>query len=205
MVLVDTTNTPAPSNPTTKMATSSAVQAAHYFSTQTSETFVSAKALLAANDMEGCMSLVEGMIKSTLEAHQNDELAPALGPLYYLYGTTLLYTVEDSTDAIESMNPEDQEEARAGIEEDKEIAWQNLDTARNLVEKIIAEGKADGEMAKSLNLDLAMIHVRLADCSKNNGRFRDALADYATALQLRLACLGPFSQKVRRTKITSVS
>ena len=98
------------------------------------------------------------------------------------------------------MSPEDQEEARTAVEEDKEIAWQNLDTARNLCEKIIAEGKADGDMAKSLNLDLAMIHVRLADCSKQNGRYRDSLGDYATALQLRIACLGPYSQKVADTR-----
>ena len=100
-----TTTTSAP-HATDKVGT------AVYFTTQTSPSFLTAKSLLANNDMDSCLTLVMSLLASTRAECKDDDLSPSLGPLYYLYGTALLYTVEDKTDEVAAMSPDDQEEVR---------------------------------------------------------------------------------------------
>ena len=93
-------------------------------------------------------------------------------------------------------------QARADLESDKEVAWMNLEAARSVVESLLsglpAPTLAPGP-SNSLALDLAMIHTRLADCSKTNGRLASSLSDYGRALELRLSTSGPYNQKVADT------
>jgi len=79
--------------------------------TKASEGYVTAKSLLNTN-MEETLNMVEGLLKSSIELSSNDPLHPTLGPLYYLYGTALLYVVEESTETAGMMGPEDQQEVR---------------------------------------------------------------------------------------------
>jgi hypothetical protein len=98
-----------------------------YANTRSSSLYDTAKTLLNQDAFESALSLIETGL-SSLASMGCDDLHPALGPLYYLYGTTLLYSVEESQvdDANVMMNPNhgseegDQEEDQAG---DLQIAW----------------------------------------------------------------------------------
>lgn len=171
------------------------------------------------------------------------ELHESLAPLYYLYGSTLLYSVEESDvmmassggqrsdngapqdfivdaeedggeeqDEPEMMNKNDYEGGGGGAQdheqhppgppqsdatEDLQIAWENLETARSIVTKMVrsfhhssffssAGGKSEydsnnagGKNAavaiaysrdekSELLLDLAQIHTRLGDLQRGN-------------------------------------
>eukprot|EP00562_Extubocellulus_spinifer_P010949 CAMPEP_0178512600 /NCGR_PEP_ID=MMETSP0696-20121128/22984_1 /TAXON_ID=265572 /ORGANISM="Extubocellulus spinifer, Strain CCMP396" /LENGTH=676 /DNA_ID=CAMNT_0020142455 /DNA_START=63 /DNA_END=2093 /DNA_ORIENTATION=+ len=148
----------------------------------------------------------------------DNECHEALAPLYYLYGTTLLYSVEESDDM---MNNNQQATGEGGMPseemaEDIQIAWENLDLARSImVDRVVGEddikalivaaencdGKSNSndvdpqdqeqqDELKAKVLDLAQIHLRLADLQKANGAYSDALSDYKRALYLRRVALG---------------
>lgn len=141
--------------------------------TQNSSEYACAKSLLAGNDLEGCLEMVEGLLKRTIaRVGQEDSLNAALGPLYYLYGTTLLYTVEDSTDMAAMMGPEDREAATEAMEADKEIAWQNLESSRTIIENFLEQCKLEEDSRKNVSLDLSMVFNRLGDLSRHNGHFK---------------------------------
>jgi hypothetical protein len=77
-----------------------------YLSTKHSPNYTLAKSKLSSGELDECLSLIEGQladVKSSLVADDNAdkvgdelELHEALCPLYYLYGTTLLYLVEEN-------------------------------------------------------------------------------------------------------------
>mmetsp|Transcript_11755 Transcript_11755/g.24210 ORF Transcript_11755/g.24210 Transcript_11755/m.24210 type:complete len:538 (+) Transcript_11755:160-1773(+) len=166
----------------------------------------------------------EGQGEEAGAADADNECHEALAPLYYLYGTTLLYSVEESDDM---MNHQQQQAATGGggegagmpseeMAEDIQIAWENLDLARSImVDRVVGEddikaliiatencdGKSSNndvdrqdqdeqEELKAKVLDLAQIHLRLADLQKANGAYSDALSDYKRALYLRRVALG---------------
>eukprot|EP00562_Extubocellulus_spinifer_P005715 CAMPEP_0178532616 /NCGR_PEP_ID=MMETSP0696-20121128/34060_1 /TAXON_ID=265572 /ORGANISM="Extubocellulus spinifer, Strain CCMP396" /LENGTH=681 /DNA_ID=CAMNT_0020164607 /DNA_START=95 /DNA_END=2140 /DNA_ORIENTATION=+ len=166
----------------------------------------------------------EGQGEEAGAADADNECHEALAPLYYLYGTTLLYSVEESDDM---MNHQQQQAATGGggegagmpseeMAEDIQIAWENLDLARSImVDRVVGEddikalivaaencdGKSNSndvdpqdqeqqDELKAKVLDLAQIHLRLADLQKANGAYSDALSDYKRALYLRRVALG---------------
>jgi hypothetical protein len=80
-----------------------------YLSIKQSPRFALAKQFLSSGDFDAGLSLIEEEIQKVREAIEQDaarnsssqgnedtDLHPALAPLYYLYGTTLLYSVEES-------------------------------------------------------------------------------------------------------------
>lgn len=79
-----------------------------YLSTKHSPNYTLAKSKLSSGELDECLSLIEGQladVKSALTEVADDnadkvgdelELHEALCPLYYLYGTTLLYLVEEN-------------------------------------------------------------------------------------------------------------
>ena len=155
---------------------------------------MSAKSLLDSN-LEETLSLVEGLLKSAIESNNEDSLHPSLGPLYYLYGTTLLYIVEESTETAGMMAPEDQQTSAEESEVDKEAAWENLESARTIIEKIVSEHELKEELKKMIELDLALVYSRLGDLAKANGHFKDCLGDYGNTLRLRMKHMGKYCQK----------
>lgn len=183
-----------------------------YFSSATSDSYVSAKQLLNAGNFEEALALIEQAsektkmaIRTRLALTTNDdeeleraiELHESIAPFFYLYGTTLLYSLEEAKEdgndnsamtiaSVATAGVREQETsvdtaaASATIENDKQpstlsssnqgaaatttiaantatqqqqtnnndeefaediqIAWENLDTARNIIEKMIGEG-----------------------------------------------------------------
>lgn len=92
-----------------------------YLTTKHSSAYKAAKTHLSSGDLDTCLSLVEaqlvelkgliGASSSNEAANQDDDdadLHEALCPLHYLYGTTLLYLVEEN----ESMMNGQQQQVR---------------------------------------------------------------------------------------------
>jgi len=69
-----------------------------YTLVSTSPALASARAMMQRGELEECLLATGAMLASILEhpAVDNNDLHPCLPPLYYLYGTVLLYTVEEA-------------------------------------------------------------------------------------------------------------
>jgi hypothetical protein len=193
-------------------ASSATVLVPSYTSSESSESYIVAKELLNAGNFEEALSIIEQELETTKalllsQHHQDVDVHPAIAPLHYLYGTTLLYSLEEAKDdgqdaaAMTTMVPaplpeeeeqEDQEEEyeddddtkpAAGDEpnpwahlpepdsvvaaaaadsseappvaddtEDMEIAWENFEVARHIVEKMLTQPGLDADMERKLKL-----------------------------------------------------
>ena len=134
-----------------------------YFNTKTGPFYVKAKQILQTGDFEATLSKIETGITAIVSLLPSpDELHESLGPFYYMYGTTLLYSVEESQDTADT-NVMAQQGGEDGAE-DLQIARENLESPRNILTKLSYEGAEEEERV----LDLAQLHVRLADLSRQN-------------------------------------
>ncbi|VEU41960.1 unnamed protein product [Pseudo-nitzschia multistriata] len=177
-----------------------------YDSSESSERCLLARQLLNKDDFETALSLVEEQLAETTEAvrsalgPEGADLHEALAPLHYLYGTTLLYSLEEARGdagaacvvaggvADASANAETSAPPAAGDQdaEDIQIAWENLDAARAIVEAMLLAGEetlAPARAAK-LRLDLAQIHLREGDLQRTNGNYTSAVGDYSRCLEI---------------------
>ena len=73
------------------------IKAPSYAQTKESATHSRIKSLLSSGEFESALSLAEKGIGLVLSKANGNELHESLAPLYYLYGTTLLYSVEEGT------------------------------------------------------------------------------------------------------------
>ena len=155
-----------------------------YFNTKTGPFYVKAKQILQTGNFESTLSKIETGITTILSLLPSpDELHESLGPFYYMYGTTLLYSVEESQDTADT-NVMAQQGGEDGAE-DLQIAWENLESARNILAKLSYEGAEEEERV----LDLAQLHVRLADLSRHNGHYQQAITDYEACNESRRSLL----------------
>lgn len=207
--------------PTTNAA-STTTTVPSYLSSESSEKYVLAKSLLSSGDFEQALELIEEAIQETRAVLLSMEVADtdlheSMAPFHYLYGTTLLYSIEESNDtqmtvseaeaaaaapvadasAEEEPSAEAPPPAEANVE-DMEIAWENLDTARNILEATLASSdmKLTTEFESKLQLDLAQILLREGDLQRMNGRYSEAIMDYEACLGLRKLLLPPFDRKI---------
>jgi SHNi-TPR len=193
------TNTTAPIRPV----------APTYEASQASEQYLLAKSLLGAGDFEQALELIEVAIEehkavlASLEVEAVD-LHECMAPWHYLYGTTLLYQIEESTDTQMTMgDTADADGADADAEadpspavEDMEIAWENLDTARTITETLLTSTTQNDDRRSRWELDLAQILLREADLQRWNGRYADAIPDYTHCLELRQRHLPPLDRQL---------
>lgn len=133
-----------------------------YRSIKETPLYLKAKEDLRDGNLESALSTIESCLTATLSQLSGDEFNVALAPLYYLYGTTLLYSVEEN-DALLSQPPQDQlqqpqeeqeEEApeekqdeneeegqqqqqQQEMAEDIQVAWENLDLARTILHRVL--------------------------------------------------------------------
>lgn len=184
-----------------------------YESIQASQRHKVAKTLLDNGDFEDALvTIEEGLVEikeQLLAANMSPEQVefhPALGPYHYLYGTTLLYSVEESS-ADDGLQPVPQQEEGEDPTEDTQIAHENLDIARVVVERYLEslesgkksdESTAQTKSVDALRLDLAQIRLREGDLHRLNGKYDEALQDYQACLDLRKASkeLGPYDRKL---------
>jgi len=206
-----------------------------YDKIKSSGLYTKAKANMQDGDFELALSKIESGINTVLEIlPSRDELHESLAPLYYLYGTTLLYSVEESQDNAENSlvaatttaatNQSDPSaNGKSGVEpareemalpaadsstEDLQIAWENLETSRRILNQIVSfdQGKksCDDSMSKEMLLDLAQIHSRLGDLSRHNGHYESTIRDYEICCSQRRQCLGVDNNGIWDRRIADV-
>ena len=165
-----------------------------YTATQTSDSYLLAKRLLNDGDFDNALETIGLAMNTTaslLPETQDADVHESMAPLYYLYGTTLLYSIEESsdiqTDAMVGVGNEDDGDEP----DDTQIAWENLETARHIVQTMVSTNDS-----QDLQLDLAQIHLRLGDLQKCNGNYPGAIADYTSCLAIRQPILGMYHRKV---------
>ena len=202
------TNTNTSTNTSTTGAGNNTPTIPTYFSSATSEIYALAKQLLNAGNFEEALSLIEQGLENTktelrvrlsLTANTNEnendeelersiEFNGSVAPFHYLYGTTLLYSLEEAKEdgqdnggmtvennssinsasaaAAENNNTpmaqmlsslssdqggggggteQQQQQPDVDFAEDIQIAWENLDLARNIIQKMIGEGNVLSE------------------------------------------------------------
>jgi tetratricopeptide (TPR) repeat protein len=221
-----------------------------YESTEVSDAYITALALMKRGDFDDALEVVEeGMeaLKQELfDGAKGDPYAdapdvhPSMAPYYYLYGTTLLYKVEerdlngpdgggvmvnDEAAAALSSSPvgtyggdDDEEEEEGEFEggsnndmeeekncvdeeekvEDLQIAWEFLESARAVLEKMVSANSNDGSNMDKYRSDLAQVRKREGDLNRVNGLNREALADFRAALGYlkNNATVGPYDRRV---------
>jgi len=215
-----------------------------------SDHYTTGKALMQAGDFEQAMQVIAEGLEQTRERllvlsaangtpAEEVDLHESIAPFHYLYGTTLLYSIEESTDAQQQMTVGDQqventppdaasapatsEHAAGGgstdaaavaaslisamgggdggnnataemeaIADDMQIAWENLDAARAIVERLLVGAMESSSMEDrrvQYMTDLAQILLREGDLQRFNGRYDDAIRDYQSCLDMRLKML----------------
>ena len=183
----------APEDPPATNATESFINVADqpdltYAGTETSDAYLIAKSLLNDGAFDEAMEIIGSAMASTLSRlpEESGTLHECMAPFYYLYGTTLLYSIEEST----SLGP--QSETDEVDADDLQISWENLETSRHIIAKMCEAVPNDDK----LTLDLAQIHLRLGDVQKANDQTEEALEDYRRALELRQPLVGMYNRKV---------
>eukprot|EP00978_Attheya_sp_CCMP212_P028263 scaffold97237_cov50-Attheya_sp.AAC.2 len=192
-----------------------------YFNSKNSDAYNMAKACLAAGEFESALETIETQLTTNMSMlpHADSELHESLAPLHYLYGTTLLYSIEegptDDAAALAVMQQQEGDEPQDGAPnaEDLQIAWENLEIARAVLTRMTEDdlsSKLPGNMEKSVDdadkkmspeaeeriLDLAQVHMRLGDLQKANGNYASCIEDHQQSLDLRTQILGLYDRKV---------
>jgi tetratricopeptide (TPR) repeat protein len=193
-----------------------------YLSVESSDVFRLAKQHLSDGNFEEALTVIEEGIRDTktlltkLAGNDNEDdfaMHESIAPLHYLYGSTLLYSIEETDQEVttagsavstavvsggdvasaaatmpteveadeESANDDEGENNKltaADAIDDMEIAWENLEAARSIIEHMPSTEK--------LELDLAQVYLREGDLQRMNGRNENAVHDYQSCLRLRL-------------------
>lgn len=177
-----------------------------YEGTQQSDYYVTAMSFLKAGDFEEALSVIqEGLdaVLSRVPPTEDESLHESLAPLHYLYGTTLLYSVEESSttsmtnhipeSAGSSSSDDDDGGAGVGVDEDTvddmQIAWENLETARMIIESM-------PNPTSKIMVDLAAVYLRTGDMHRLNGRYEAAAVDYSSCLAHLEHNIGPYDRKL---------
>lgn len=200
-----------------------------YERTEASEYFLVAKAYLNDGDFEQALSTIEVAIEETKAilmsfGVENVDLHESIAPFHYLYGTTLLYSIEESNDTqvtvdtaaaaaaaqlpptVASAATPAQDESGGGEQtpslpssdnaDDMHIAWENLEVARTILGELLTKDTLEEKSKSKLQLDLAQILLREGDLQRLNGRYTEAVHDYEACLQLRKLFLPEFDRKI---------
>lgn len=174
-----------------------------YQTSEESTHYQIAKGLLNEGDFEQALSTIEEGLEETraklISIQDDDEdfvsFHPSMAPFHYLYGTTLLYSIEESdSDPMTGMQQSEPPTEEAGEEEadDIQIAFENLEAARLIIEKLDAVEKGDSKF----QLDLAQIYLREGDLNRINGRYEEAMSDYEKCISLRESNMGRYDRKI---------
>lgn len=148
------------------------------------------RALLAVGDYDASLTALGDALKESREALPADlpdrDLHESLGPLYYSYGSTLLYKLE-----------EDEEEAeRGGVGanvDNVRLALEVLQGARIVLERLCANADRVTDAHRE---DLAWVRLRSGDGRRRTGEFDKATEDYRVALRLRTDLFGQYHRSV---------
>jgi len=190
-----------------------------YFTTTQSKAYILSKKLLASGSLDDALSTLEmtlqlsrQMLANSIQNDDEIEMHESLAPLYYLYGTTLLYSVEES-DVMMANNqqtgaaavdmevtPEEEESPQndngeeggaaepavevADTAEDLQIAWENLDLARTITSRLVS--KFHDEHDDGNNSDNVIVYKsEEKETPGNNDKINNSI-DYSPTQQTSL-------------------
>ncbi len=175
----------------------------NYFNTKNTPFYIQAKAKMQDGDFEAALTIIEKGITFILSnLPEPNEVHESIAPLHYLYGTTLLYSIEESQDnpenSLMAAQAQQDGENAAG---DLQIAWENLETARSIIQQCRTDNLTEEEQEEQL-MDLAQIHGRLGDLSRHDGHYERAINDYEICCKSRREILK--GEKVWSRKIADV-
>ena len=228
-----------PATASVKAAPTSPTVIPTYQSVESSDIYLLAKRHLNDGKFEEAMTVIEEGIRDTQTLLQRTMDSPdgdytlheSMAPFHYLYGTTLLYSIEEQDQEVTTAGSTvstavvSGEAAAAGpemdvnapdmadngvmatasaedIADEMQIAWENFETARHIMETMMAnsdESKNNNkEQLQKLELDLAQICLREGDLQRMNGRNETAIHDYEACLKLRKKSpfLGVYDRKI---------
>jgi tetratricopeptide (TPR) repeat protein len=183
-----------------------------YEDSEKSGNYVLAKTYLNEGEFEQALATIEEGIEGTrallaasgkADTEESISLHESLAPFHYLYGTTLLYSIEESTgDALgmtttgdAEADPNDENPDTEEAAEDMQISWENLEAARAIMENMMTSESNDSD---KLKLDLAQVFLREGDLQRLNGRYECAINDYLSSLRFQTGnpLLGPYDRKI---------
>jgi hypothetical protein len=172
-----------------------------YQNTQTSNVVCTAKELLKDGHFDEALDTISQEMSRITSLIGNDEqgsMHECMAPLYYLYGTTLLYSIEESTDNVAAImnhqGGENDDDEEGEDVDDLQIAWENLETARHITQRILVDNATT--CIPEIQMDLSRIHLRLGDLTRANGQHVQAIAEYEICLDMRKALFGLYHDKV---------
>jgi len=170
--------------------------------------FIQAKEFIKAGEYERALEFYGQLLETSVETY--GEKALELAPLYFEYGSALLCQAQEATDVFgsaikdaqkskrdaepskeaeeeETNDGEEEEEGptEEGVQEDLEIAWENLEVARTIC--------SENETEESKKL-LTEVYLKLADLNTLNGNYPQAVEDYNSSLSIREAMVEAHSR-----------
>lgn len=157
--------------------------------------FEEGKKLMKRGEYEDAIGLFSSLLASRVE--EFGELSLQAAPAYYEYGNALLVQQEENPsdtllgnadsngddgtqaktveDTVVSEDDDDEDQGEDEKDDDLQIAWENLDVARLILEK-----EPDGQEKL-----LSSVYIRLGDLMRLEERPDDAVTEYSKALTLR--------------------
>ena len=162
-----------------------------------------ATAFKMAHNYEKACLILKMLIRKGEQLY-GDPLHPELASYYYMMGDFLMEEIEDEGEIAKpqpTAEPDQMVEG-LGMAQSKPIAsdpmdpgvdpeviqsaWENLETARHILQKKLDEGHYAGEEEKaSLISKLAIVNLRVGDCECWQDKFKEAIDAYSHALSLR--------------------
>nr|XP_018999443.1 uncharacterized protein I203_08038 [Kwoniella mangroviensis CBS 8507]OCF62904.1 hypothetical protein I203_08038 [Kwoniella mangroviensis CBS 8507] len=156
-----------------------------------------------AFSQQGVMGKEEGSKEADEAVRQGTlEEAPSKNGNFVFSADPSSDNEEENQDAGPSTSAQPDEgegEAEDEPEDDYNAAWEVLDVARTIYQKIV-EGKSDGEEGvKEDKLNLADCYLALGDVSCETENFPQAVQDYTSALSIQSTLLPPSSRILAST------
>ena len=197
-----------------------------YFDTKQSKAYTRSKELIKKSNVVDAIVTLEVGIKFKLElladslADEDDikrvELHESLAPLYYLYGTALLFSLQE--DAASGLVRDEYDDEVQNALDNLTLALiissrlvhdfhpQNktgstttevLDDTRTIPLKSSTHSYYTPAQQTELLLDLAQIRTHIGDWQRHaNANILSSIEEYTQALTLHMACLGKFDKRV---------
>ena len=160
-----------------------------------SEGIGKARGFKSEGKMEMCLDMIEAMIKKGLEIFSS-ELDVRLAVPYFRLGDVLLQNLEDKNDlfagGLTTKNEEDGKTDKAGPQEEVpsereleiQVAWENLEIARVILDKFMQQEGVSEQDISVKEMILADVLKRIGDCEILKENFAAAIQEIQKTIDI---------------------